>query len=520
MHKEKVLLVNHIQQIKNLLFKVLIQQLSHYSHKNINTSKSYSTSSDHLMIRCGKEVAISDEIVSGVGEEDIKNVRLLWADCAGVRRCRVVPYKRLDALGIGIAKVVLFLPSQADIPPNDPAAIPVGDVRLVSHGLKLKRLPWRPTDTIVVADHYQYNHAEQKFERWDFCPRNILSKVQNQLRVKHGYALRVGFELEFNLFHRPSPGQVGLPAPVDQSVYCQSTSVERISSFMDEVLDSLESLGISGDQFHAESAPGQFEIAFAYYDDAMEAADALLLAKETISAIAYKHGFIASFLPKLFPFAAGNGCHCHFSLRDKQGSVTVDDNGHPTGAGGHFVAGILKHLPGLLAFTSPSPNSYRRLQPSTWSGAYLCWGAFNKEAPLRLCGVQGRFETYNWELKAVDATANPHLMLSALMVAGMMGLEEQAELPPEVAVDPSSLSPDSMEMEGITRLPESLAAAMDALRSDTLLYNGIGEAFGTDVFLRAYLAVKDSEYQHFEGTVSSSREDILEREVLALYDRY
>lgn len=87
----------------------------------------------------------------------------------------------------------------------------------------------------------------------------------------------------------------------------------------------------------------------------------------------------------------------------------------------HFLAGILHHLPALLPFTAPSVNSYSRLAPSCWSGAYQIWGWDNREAPLRMACPDGLPDNLNAEYKAFDGSTNPYVGLTALICAGMLG---------------------------------------------------------------------------------------------------
>ena len=104
------------------------------------------------------------------------------------------------------------------------------------------------------------------------------------------------------------------------------------------------------------------------------AADNQVLTRETIRNVAYRYGMYASLAPKPFLDQAGNGGHIHFSLWDRAGKHNLMyDSGGPynvSALGMHFIAGVLEHLPGLLAITCPTYNSYRRLQPHFWSSAY------------------------------------------------------------------------------------------------------------------------------------------------------
>lgn len=133
--------------------------------------------------------------------------------------------------------------------------------------------------------------------------------------------------------------------------------------------------------------------------------------------------------------AAGSGCHAHLSLWKDGANIFpsgTDSNKHGMSASAqHFVAGILHHLPALLAFTSPHPLSYARIRPYTWSGAFQVWGRDNKEAPLRTCSPPGAAAgaVTNVEVKSLDGCANPHLGLAALAAAGLDGLRKRMALP-------------------------------------------------------------------------------------------
>jgi glutamine synthetase len=169
----------------------------------------------------------------------------------------------------------------------------------------------------------------------------------------------------------------------------------------------------------------------------------------------------------------------------------MPDPAHPTGlsvVARHFVAGVLAHLPGLCAITVPTPNSYRRLLPHFWAGAYAVWGADNREAAIRV--TRGPAEATRFELKTSDATANPYLALGALIAAGLDGVARELPLPPGVDVDPGTLGDEERRRRGIEPLPSSLGQSLDALAADPVLCRSLGPARA-----RAYLAVKRMEWQ-------------------------
>ncbi len=144
----------------------------------------------------------------------------------------------------------------------------------------------------------------------------------------------------------------------------------------------------------------------------------------------------------------------------------------------------------------PSFNSYRRISPQTWSGAYTCWGYDNREAPLRVPSVFRGMEeaSTNVELKAADTTCNPYLALGGIIAAGLDGMERGLELPEAIDVDPATLSDRDREERGIVRLPRTQSEALDALESDGVLGGALGETL-----LRSYLAVRRSEWEAYSA---------------------
>src|SRR5206468_11500809 len=158
-----------------------------------------------------------------------------------------------------------------------------------------------------------------------------------------------------------------------------------------------------------------------------------------------------SLAPKPWPDAAGNGAHIHFSLREqaRSGAAGGKNIFHDPAApdqfserGRHFIAGVLAHLPALVALTCPSFNSYKRLQPQSWSSAYTAWGHDNREAAVRVASpfwsdVEG---STNLELKAADSSCNPYIALGGLLAAGLDGIERGLTPGASTEADPASLS--------------------------------------------------------------------------------
>src|SRR5205823_10215647 len=197
---------------------------------------------------------------------------------------------------------------------------------------------------------------------------------------------------------------------------------------------------------------------------------------------------------------AGNGGHIHFSLWDDDAKW---NRFHDESAADRlsaearsFIAGVLEHLPGLCGLTAPSFNSYHRIVPQFWAGAFACWGHDNREAPLRVPSVFWGMEeaSTNAELKAADASSNPYLAVGGLIAAGLDGLEHGLEPPEPVEVDPATIPEDERAQRGIVRLPARQEEALDALEADEVLTSALGP-----VLTESYLAVRRSEWAAYSA---------------------
>ena len=269
--------------------------------------------------------------------------------------------------------------------------------------------------------------------------------------------MRIGFETEFVLLDDKTR------EPIETSVYCQTSGFDMAGEVLREITQSLTAIGQTVLHLHGESAPGQFEIVTDHSDDVLEQADAFVYRKEVIQMVARRHGMLASFLPKIWSTQAGNASHVHFSLRCVKGHELWKDklkkgesDGNDTLVHGVlsrplacFMDGLLRDMDGLLLHTVGSPNSWRRVQPGCWAGAYACWGVQNKEAPLRVIDA----DENHVEFKAFDGTANPYMGLAAIICAGMAGLSRMDEFDARAFPEPVSFDPQHLSSQKPRRLP-------------------------------------------------------------------
>ena len=387
-----------------------------------------------------------------------------------------------------------------DEPVAEAGLDPVKEIRLV------------PDWSTLVIPEYLSGHAlaignlVSDNGPWELCQREILRNSVKRLG-NTGFNAKVGIEIEFFLFHLNDyiANIENFPIPIDHDLYAQNSAFERGREVIDEIADELFSQGIEIANYNVESGPGQHEISL-HFADPVTIADRLIYARETIKAVAIDHGLIVSFVPKLFDNATGSGCHIHLSLWKKGKNVLADAKGKwnlsETGQG--FIAGILDHLPGLMSMTTPTPNSFRRIQPKFWSGAYRVWGIDNKEAAIRVLHNPYGAGPERFEFKTADLSANPYIALSGIIASGTDGIKRNLKLCEPVQRDPANFSKSEQKKLGIKLLPTSVSSAIRSLDKDNVLK----EAFG-DEFYRVYRAVRKFEEKELKNMSLEEERKIL-----------
>ena len=428
----------------------------------------------------------------------IKYVRFVWCDNANIIRAKAthIDFRGGMSKGVSIAAAQQALPVMADAVAPGSGLGPVGEVQLRPDWGTLSLLPYAPGQAQVLCDMVG---AEGP---WKHCPRTFL-KTQLAELENHGITLKAAFENEF-VFLRRSDNRL---IPADTTLYAAPAAMNLYNEVILAITDVLTSQGLELDYYYPESAPGQQELSVRY-TEGLSAADQQLIFRETVRGVAQQHGFVASFLPKISEKAAGSGCHINLSLWQRETNVTGSSEANGLSqAASAFIAGILVHLPALCALTLASPNSYRRIQPHFWAGAFTAWGYGNREAAIRATrgddGAANRFE-----VKAADATANPYLALGAIIAAGLDGITRNLVIPEEVTSDPADLSEEARRANAVSALPTNLGEALGALEADQTLRNALGTAR-----YQAYAAVKTMEWE-------AMKDFDLEGEKALLLERY
>lgn len=433
-----------------------------------------------------------DEVIAACQAAGVRLVRFLYCDNGCTIRGKLVPIERLAGRmdsGQGLTVAMQAMNMLDQLQPVDGMG-PVGEIRLVPDPESLVLLPYAPNSAAMMCDMYALDHKP-----WGACPRSSLKRMIDRA-AETGISMQATFENEFSLFRPDADGNL---QPLDTALCFSSIAMTEAADVIDDMVAAFSAQGIPVDAYYPELGHGQHEMPLRHTEP-LRAADNQIWFRETVRNVAHRHGLVASLAPKPMPEQAGNGCHIHWSLWDMEGQRNLlhepEDQFGVSELGYHFIAGILHHLPGLLALTAPSYNSYRRLQPHFWSSAYTAWGPDNREAAVRVAsGKWGREgSTANMELKASDPSNNPYLALGGVIAAGLDGVAQKLQPGDASLIDPGNLSDEERQTLGIVRYPTSLEESVCALENDDVLVEALGDELAT-----AYCAVKHSEYAAFSA---------------------
>lgn len=439
-----------------------------------------------------------NEIARKLRATEVQLVRFLYCDYGGVIRGKAAYVDQILARmgdGLGLPRAMMSMTALDVIPPEATNTL-IGEVRLVPDPDSFIMLPYAPRSAQMMCDLVELDHRP-----WALCPRGFLKRMIVRL-AERGYLMDAAFENEWYLARQNSDGSF---SPFDRTPALSATGIESAEAIVQDMVSALVAQGVAVEQYVAELGPGQQEITVRHAP-VLQAADQQITYRQTCRAIAPRHNIYAVFAPKPFLNEAGSGAHIHWSLWNKSRTRNLfSDLKEPHGLSRlaqYFIAGVLKHMPALVALSAPTVNSYRRLQPRLWSAAYNTWGIDHREAALR---VPSRFwsdemDSTNLEFKPSDPTANPYLALGALIAAGLDGIEHEILPPTPLEREPSQMSDEERNERGIARLPTSLGEALDALERDEVLVGALGPALAHEYLLvkraeiRAY-AEKDTSFE-------------------------
>jgi glutamine synthetase len=326
------------------------------------------------------------------------------------------------------------------------------------------------------------------------CTRQAL-KRQIARAGALGYQMMAGCEAEFFIFQLDSDRN---PTTVthDRGGYFDLTPVDRAEEIRRLIIKELVSMGLEVEAGHHEVAPGQHEIDFRYAD-ALETADNLATFRFIVRDVAYRHGFLATFMPKPIFGQNGSGMHTHQSLFQDGRNAFHDPRAtwELSKVALQYIAGLLAHARGFCAVTNPLVNSYKRLVPGFEAPTNIAWSMRNRSPLVRIPDRRG--QGTRCELRMPDPSANPYLALAVQLASGLDGVERRLTPPDPVNKNIFAMSFRERRKYRIDELPRDLHEALDHLEKDLV----VREALGAHVYQR-FVEAKREELQEYIGRVS------------------
>lgn len=434
-----------------------------------------------------------DELLAKWNNEGITNVLFELPDMHGSARSKIVPLNKVRGFagkGLNMYGGTVTLDSRSfvvsDTKYNEEKNY--ADQVLIPDLSTAARVPWMNKTARLICDTYWADgtplHA---------APRHVLRKAVAELD-KLGYQAVVGLEYEFYLLN-PST-----MTPIFDGLHIFNSMRNVAAPVTERIVELMPQIGIDIITANCEYGPGQFEINYGPHE-ALNAGDLGFTFKNGIKFIANQLGYHATFMTKPFSDQSASGAHTHISLVSKDGGEDVFlDTGDQHGLSRtayYFTQGMLKHANAAMALMAPTPNCYHRFVPHHFAPSNISWGLEDRSAMIR--AKNSRDQRTHLENRLPTALSNPYLSISAVIAAGVLGLQD-AVMPPApvegLAESSSSFAP----------LPTTLDEALDALEHDTAFRGILG-----DEFVQVFTTMKRSELARLKAHVTDwERDEYLE----------
>jgi glutamine synthetase len=354
-----------------------------------------------------------------------------------------------------------------------------GDFEMRPDMSTLRPVPWQPGTALVLADLAWSDGSDVVAS-----PRQILRRQLERL-AERGWTANAATELEFQVFRDTyeeawHSGYEGLEAANLYNIDYSLMGTARVEPLIRRIRLDMEAAGMPIENSKGECNLGQHEINFRY-DDALTSADTHSVYKNGAKEIAAQEGMSITFMAK-FDQREGNSCHIHLSLADADGPLFARDQAVFDG----WLGGQLACLRELTLFLAPNVNSYKRFAKGSFAPTAVAWGRDNRTCSYR---VVGHGPSLRIECRLAGGDVNPYLAISALIAAGLHGVD--AGLEPGPAFEGNAYESDKPHVPRTLRDARELFAGSQVAR----------DAFGEDVVAH-YLNMADVELEAFDGAVT------------------
>jgi glutamine synthetase len=425
----------------------------------------------------------AQHVLTEVEGRGIRLVRLWFTDVLGFLKSFAIPGEELEkAFREGIGFDGSAIEGFARLEEADMLARP--------DPATFRVLPW-PPDEPAARMFCDITYPDGTPFEGD--PRQVL-KRQLGNAVRDGYSLVAGLEVEYFLSRSSERFE-----PLDRGGYFDLTTADASDEVRKRAVAALEGLGVHVESLHHEDAPGQHEVDLVP-EAALGVADALMTLRLVTKEVAQESGLHASFMPKPAPGMQGSGMHTFFKLMEGDRNAFFDPTAETrlSKVARSFVAGLLRHAPALTAVTNQWVNSYKRLVPGYEAPVFVCWARRNRSALVRVPADRPDEESAcRIEYRAPDPACNPYLAFAVLLAAGLDGVRNELEPPPEATGNLHAMDEEERRATGVTSLPEDLHDAVRLMERSEL----VAEALGEHVF-EWFIRNKREEWEAYREYVS------------------
>ncbi|TRX57828.1 glutamine synthetase family protein [Thalassomonas sp. M1454] len=442
-----------------------------------------------------------NKVTQWLQDNNVEEVQCVTGDHTGISRGKILPVQTfIDDQGFRIAEAILLQAACGDLI-DDKFLFKLVDERDLDMVLKPDEnacylLPWTKKPTaMIIHDSFLQDGTPNSLS-----PRVILQKVLSLYKDK-GLTPVVAPEMELYLTQTNDDSNIPLKPPIGRSGRRESgrqsfgiEALSEFSPFVDDIYDWAKKLNLDLDAVVHEEGTAQFEFNLVH-GDALSLADQVFVFKRLVKEAATKHGFTATFMAKPISGQPGSAMHIHQSIVDsKTGENIFANEDGDTEAFAHYIGGLQRYTPEVLAIYAPHVNSYRRFVAGIAAPVNIHWGLENRAVGLRV--PSSPIQARRVENRLPGADSNPYLAIAATLLCGYLGMEEKIE-PTEATNHRANYNLDD-------RLPLNIDAAIAAFEHSETLKKYLGEAF-----VKGFAETRKADYENFKNVISSWERNFL-----------
>lgn len=422
----------------------------------------------------------------------ITEIEAIIPDMAGIARGKIIPRSKFESgESMRLPQAVMIQTVTGEYPEDDSfTGVTDPDMVCVPDSSTIRIIPWAVDPTAqVIHDCVHFDGSPV-----EISPRRVLRRVL-ELYAAKGWKPVIAPELEFYLVDMNKDPDIPLTPPIGRTgrpeTGRQAYSIEAVNEFdplFEDIYEYCDIQDLEVDTLIHEVGAAQMEINF-LHGDPLNLADRVFLFKRTVREAALRHHMYATFMAKPMENEPGSAMHIHQSLVSEESgqNLFTGPDGKATDMFYAYIAGLQKYTPALMPIFAPYINSYRRLSRFMAAPINVAWGYDNRTVGFRVPYSSPAARRVENRIPGVDT--NPYLAIAATLAAGYLGLTQHLK-PTEPLVSDGYALP--------YQLPRNLEEGISLMSSCEPLKDILGEKF-----VRAYLALKETEYEAYFRVISS-----------------